>query len=490
MRLWRLGLAGALLLSVAAAATEQEVTQAVEALEEAYRDGDEILITEAIEGARGIADPKVVALVGKGLRARQRAVREAAILALGVTLHPDALGALHNAYWNDKGLREDDALFTLLLREIGRHGDPTSVKVLADSPFDALTYGSGSARILGLGNIRTNESVETLIGFTKLGGGRGRRGVDPSKQGRFTEVFRAAMIVLTGQDHGISKDEWGRWWNDNRGSFQVAPERPQVPEDVQGLWERYWGTPYYREGKAPAPAAQRAPFEPILKPTKEQVTEAAEAIREAYATKDTDRIIEAIKINGAVCDPAVVYEVARGIRSPQMSVRLVAVSTLGWMSCPEALKQLHRLYRTETGLSKEEALFAETLKAIGRHRSPKSIDVLASDPFKNLTLASGRARIYGLGNIRDIRSVETLIQGMRLAGNSPNRSRRGGAAPRFVDAFRVALAVLTGADAGESKEAWEAWWRENKKTFRMSKERPAIAPEIREKWEAYWEEPY
>ena len=69
------------------------------------------------------------------------------MVCLGHTDHPDALKALHSLYWRDKNLgKRSEYLFALLLTEIGRHGDRSSIKVLGDHPFRNLTLASGRAR--------------------------------------------------------------------------------------------------------------------------------------------------------------------------------------------------------------------------------------------------------------------------------------------------------------------------------------------------------
>ena len=55
---------------------------------------------------------------------------------------------------------------------------------------------------------------------------------------------------------------------------------------------------------------------------------------------------------------------------------------------------------------------------------------------------------------------------------------------------RLALAVLTGVDKGTSKDAWQAWWKENKRSFRVAEQRPPLSKKLKAQWEAYWGEEY
>ena len=129
------------------------------------------------------------------------------------------------------------------------------------------------------------------------------------------------------------------------------------------------------------------------------------------------------------------------------------------------------------------------LKAIGRHGDPSSLTVLSEHPFQNLTVATGRARILGIARVHSRAAVEALMKGMSLAGGQRKFARKASEG-RFKDAFRLALAVLTGIDLGESRDAWMAWWRDNRRGFQMGQSWPNLAPDLRVRWEEYWGEAY
>jgi hypothetical protein len=186
-----------------------------------------------------------------------------------------------------------------------------------------------------------------------------------------------------------------------------------------------------------------------------------------------------------------VHERARAARYGSHNVQMVAVDVMGWTRYDAALKQLHRLFKRRKNLHKDDPpLFAQLLKAIGRHRDPKSIAVLMKSPFKGLTLASGRARLYGLANIRDKKALEALIDATQLAGGSTPRSWRPAGEKRFTDEFAVALTVLTGKEYGKKLESWRRWWKENKRKFKVDENRPSIPADMQRTWEEYWNEPY
>jgi hypothetical protein len=484
----------------AAAATTSPSARAApstqsDALQAALDSGDENDLLDALEGARTSDDRISVELVAKALRSQYLAVRLAALDTLGRMRSPEALDKLHAEYRTSTDVRDDDQVFAELLKAIGRRGDPSSVDVLADDPFDRLTLESGTARIMGLGRIRTKRSLEAFVAMSRKASPSARRGrgmVDAQWAGRFREAMRCTAVVLTGQDFGFSRPDWEKWWRANDDKFQVSGSRPPVPADVRAYWEHYWNEPYDASGAGAERPRLAGPFERIEKPTAEQLKDAVDDLEDAF--KDgvaADVRMKAIEENADVVHPDVVREISRGLRDADRRVRLTAVRMLGWMKSPDGLKQLHRMFRREKDLSKDEELQGALLQAIGRHGDPSSVDVLVEDPFKGgLSYASGRARILGLANIRTMKSVEELFDAMKLGGGSSDR--RGGreARPRFLEDGRLAVAVLTGVDLGADKDAWLAWWRDNKRTFKISPQRPKIAPELVARWEAYWDEAY
>jgi hypothetical protein len=292
--------------------------------------------------------------------------------------------------------------------------------------------------------------------------------------------------VLTGQDLGTSRAAWQKWWGANEKGFEMAAERPAAPSDVVQYWERYWEIPYGPAAEKAAFAAGGSPYGWIETPTKAQVKEAVDGLKAAYASGKDDEVIAAIEAAAKVNDENVVRFIAKGM-SLREPVQIAAVDALGWMKGKPALRQLHRLYHRDKDLHDREAVFAALLKAIGRHRDKSSLDVLSDSPFKGLTVESGRARILGIANIRETRSLEELVKGLRLAGE-PRRGRTKD--PVFLDDFRLAFTVLTGEDVGiASREAMDAWWRDHK-GFKVAPDRPPLPPPLQERWERYWGEPY
>ena len=483
-------LALAILLAGSAAAAP-DAAHAAQRLLDAFKDGTaEEERIDALAEAKGVLDPRVVALVADALRDRSVTVRRGAIDALGAIDDPEALQQLHRLYGRDEKLRKDEETFVRLLRAIGRKGQPSSVAILVDDVFDQVTVRTATARIQGLGRIRTDESLAALFELTTKAGGRSprrsRAGEDSGTP--VDRALRLSIAVLSGQELEVDRAVWQRWWSENRKTFHVEKERPVLSASLVAQWEQYWGERYYA-GQAPPPAPLLGPPVAIdVNPARDDVDEAVAALREAFSPGEAamTRVV-AISTYGGLADDDVVALVARGLTDPDDEVRLTAIDTLGWLPRPDALKRLHRLYRRDTKLREDEVLFSRLLQAIGRHGDRSSLEVLKDHPFDHLTLASGKARILGIARIRDPRSFGLLVRGMRLAGGDPRGGRSG--SPRFMDDFAVGFSVLTGEELGPLAAEWEAWGRANP-DFVPGAARPALSAPLRAAWEEYWNEAY
>jgi HEAT repeat protein len=477
-----------------AAPTADEIAAATAALKTALdaddssNDSGDAATVEAIHGAAEIADPAIVALLVRAMKDPSRAVESAAIEALGVNDHADALKALHKKFKNDKALRDDETLFVTLLRAIGRHADDSSIAVLLEDPFDHLTLEVGRARIMGLAGIRSKDAVKGLVSAMKLASpGASRRTVGEASE-PFMGWGRAAMTILTGVDAGKTKAEWVEWWRKNDDKFKMSAAPPPVPAFARKEWEDFWGEPY--KGGASERSVPPGGRKFVVDPPQADVDAAVAELQSAVKEGDELASLDAVRKVGLLLSPDAVEALERLHRARSTAVVAAALDALGWMPMKEAVKALNGLYRRANKLRDDEYLLPVLLKAIGRHGDPSSIEILTNKPLKNLTHASGTARILGLARIRDNDSVEGLIKAMMLGGNDSRRRATVVGAPRFGSEFQLALSVLTGMEYGAVKLPWINWWRDAKKTFKVAAARPPIAPALVAAWEEYWEEPY
>jgi hypothetical protein len=211
----------------------KRVEAAVEQLEAAFKKGDTTDKSLAIQDNAEIYDKRVVSLIAKGLKDKEEIVQFASIEALRHSEHGEALKALHSTAKRDKKMRKKPVLFAALIRAIGQHGSPDSIEILGDDLWAPADRTVIKARIFGLGNIRTKESVEELIAMMRKAG---RRKVQP-----VMEDFRLALIVLTGEDQGKSQPKWTEWWNDVKKSIEIREETYSLPKSLQVKWDRFWG---------------------------------------------------------------------------------------------------------------------------------------------------------------------------------------------------------------------------------------------------------
>ena len=213
-------------------------------------------------------------------------------------------------------------------------------------------------------------------------------------------------------------------------------------------------------------------------PTEAQVEATLEALEAAYRAKADGPKSNALLRARDVVAPRVIDKVAEGLRFESVEVRTSVLEALRWMDHPDALQALHRIYKSKRDVRRHEQLNGVLLRAIGQHGDPSSVDVLAEDGGEAPGSDATRARILGLGKIRDKRALEALMK--RLKRGKPARIRSR------MDDYRLSLVVLTGVDRGSKPEAWSSWWNKNKKDFRVAPELPEVPRASLARWQEYW----
>ena len=224
-----------------------------------------------------------------------------------------------------------------------------------------------------------------------------------------------------------------------------------------------------QEGRAEKPA-----------PSAEDVARVASSLDEAFDAREVKGIELALEGARDVPHADVVREVVRGMADERVEVKLATLQTLRWLDHPDALEALHRAAK-DRKLMKTPELALGVLRGLGQHARPRSIAILAQDPFQPGDAMCVRARLFGLARIRTTESIEALLGILATVDGGGNRPIQG----RMADA-RVALMILTGVDQGLAHELWEEWWRENRKTFRIQPEAPALPKELRSDWDRFW----
>lgn len=217
----------------------KRIESAVATLDTAFKTGKGEDRVRAIRGSMDVVDGKVIDGIGRGLRDTDESVRGAAVEALGRMRHPRALELLHTFVRGGReALTKDEVLFPAVLRAIGRHGDASSIEILADDPFSQRSHGAIQARIYGLGNIRSEKSVDALFDMLKK--------VGMNQADRYMDDIRLALVRLTGEDQGKAPEMWNKWWRDQK-NYKLPAEPVALKEVDQKAWDSYWGIDSTRE---------------------------------------------------------------------------------------------------------------------------------------------------------------------------------------------------------------------------------------------------
>jgi hypothetical protein len=224
-----------------------------------------------------------------------------------------------------------------------------------------------------------------------------------------------------------------------------------------------------------APSVQDPAPEP---PAPEAVKAAVDGLKAAFTTGKTGERIRAIEQHGAVADEGVVEWLDKGVRDEDPTVQAAAIEALRFSPLREALDSLHATYKRDKKLQKDVELFSKLLKAIAQHGDKSSVPILADNAFGNVEHKVIEARILGLGNVRAPEAVEALISMMRVGGRHKIQP--------YMQNFRMALMVLTGADRGIDQDGWMSWWNENKKDFAVPPKAAPLPKDMQVRWDYYW----
>lgn len=221
----------------------KRVEAAVTELDNAFKTGKSEDRVRAIRAGFEVLDGKVIDGIGRGLRDTDESVRRAAVEALGRMRHPRALEALHGFVRGSReSLQKDEELFPATLRAIARHGSPSSIEILTDDPFSQRSYGAVRARVLGLGNIRSEKAVEALFDMLKK--------VGLHRVDNYMDDIRLALVHLTGEDQGKDPEMWNKWWRAQK-NYKLPQTPPEMKPLDQLAWNTYWEIqPAKRERKS------------------------------------------------------------------------------------------------------------------------------------------------------------------------------------------------------------------------------------------------
>ncbi|MBM3986638.1 MAG: HEAT repeat domain-containing protein [Planctomycetes bacterium] len=220
-------------------------------------------------------------------------------------------------------------------------------------------------------------------------------------------------------------------------------------------------------------ALARAPLAPS--------DEAARALEAALQRSRPALRAAALDLASSANDAALAAAIFPALSDPDEEVRRAALAALGRSTAPNALDAL--LGRARSGAAELRAHpleLATLLHALGRHADPRSLPALTSDALHSLEPEPLRARILALGRIRTRESVDALVA---LAHALPFAEEQ-----QVLHELRLSFAVLTGQTPGYTAASLVHWWGEQRASFAVPAELPALAPSLERRWRAAWPE--
>jgi hypothetical protein len=223
-------------------------------------------------------------------------------------------------------------------------------------------------------------------------------------------------------------------------------------------------------------AASEGPSQADAQRAKAAVAE----LEKAWKSESAAERVRAIQANGGVADAEVVKLVARGLRDKEPEVQHAAIEALRRVGHPDALKELQACARDGQALRKDPPSQAALLRALGQYGSASSIRILGEELGPEQDARGLQARILGLARIRTRESLERLFEGLKLAGAQHSEAQ--------LPDYRLALALLTGTDQGNSVSDWQSWWNAHRAQFKVEAQAPALAPDLERKWKVFWGE--
>lgn len=235
--------------------------------------------------------------------------------------------------------------------------------------------------------------------------------------------------------------------------------------------------PYQDEQEGPQP------------PDPAMVAAAVTELEEAFKDGKAPERIAAIQKHAEVNDAEVVKWIQKGFKDKDTGVKSAAIEAFRWLPNEKALKALHTALQKDKAIKKDDALYAEVVKAIGQHGDSASIDVLLDGATAAAPKGATVARIYSLGHIRDKRSVEELIGLLKKTGGVRGKKGLGRANHPLMKQFHTSLHVLTGENFGPDEKAWTDWWKDYGKKFEVAVKATGLDPKIERAWKKYWSKP-
>lgn len=213
--------------------------------------------------------------------------------------------------------------------------------------------------------------------------------------------------------------------------------------------------------------------------------EAARELKAAFKAKKDDITLATLDAIGQIPSKLVTKELGAGLKHQSQEVLLGTLEALRYNTDPSAIDVLVKQRKNKTILNDVKAAEAYAY-ALGQKADKKCLKPLTDDLVATSKVSSEvlKAKITALGRIRDVDAVEAILDYSKT-GVVGGR-QRGGIKNIMKEAQR-SLIVLTGTDQGTSQQAWQDWWSDNRKSFKMSeKEWSMENARTQRQWDNLW----
>ncbi len=217
---------------------------------------------------------------------------------------------------------------------------------------------------------------------------------------------------------------------------------------------------------------------------KEREAKAKEAVRvlgQGLKSKLAPERIAALTEAAEVNHPKVVAAIAKALADKEPDVSRAALELLGGAGDPSAVGELKKYARrARKALSKNPDRMALVIRSVGFHEDAESMDWLLQDALTSEQRIVRQARLFSVARMRSETALESIFAAMAKSDPRHLRSR--------MRELRVTLIWLTSKDLGEDPDAWNDWWRKNRKGFKVPKAPPKLTGRDERDWMVFWGE--
>ncbi|NUN50691.1 MAG: hypothetical protein HUU15_17935 [Candidatus Brocadiae bacterium] len=159
-------------------------------------------------------------------------------------------------------------------------------------------------------------------------------------------------------------------------------------------------------------------------------------------------------------EPKTVKALARGFADPSIKVKEMLIPAMTGIDVQAGLPELIKWVQKETNTK----LAVKGWDAVGQTGDLRAVPALTDNVLDAQSAEVSNARIRALGNMRDKKVVDFLVE-LPFKIKGKGRGPGGGGGQR--QAIKNSLNKLTGQDFGEDWLEWKKWWRDNQKAFKF-----------------------